>query len=204
MINFREMVGRFQSDEDASASIELVLVTPIIAWALLSTIVYFDAFRAETRNARAGLTIADMFSREVNTPVAIGANYIDAAQSLLRTLVETDPNPSIRVTSYSWDGPNNRYVVRWSQDRGMGQVLTTADLDLIKDRLPIMANGATSILVETSTEYRAPFALGIAPFTNNNLGPIEMTTFTVISPRFRPAVCFDPTPANPSNGDEIC
>lgn len=204
MIHLFNRIRRFHHDKDASASIELVLVTPIIAWALLSTLVYFDAFRAETRSARAGLTIADMFSREVNTPVAVGSNYIDAAQALLRTLVESDPTPGLRVTSYSWDEPNNRYVVRWSQSRDLGAALTNADLAAMTDRLPLLANGATALLVETTTDYEAPFALGIAPFTNNNLGPVEFSTFTVISPRFRPAVCFDPTPLDPSSGDELC
>lgn len=47
-----DLIKRFRDNEDGSAAIELVLVTPIITWALLSTIVYFDAFRAETRSAR--------------------------------------------------------------------------------------------------------------------------------------------------------
>jgi Flp pilus assembly pilin Flp len=199
-----DLIKRFRDNEDGSAAIELVLVTPIITWALLSTIVYFDAFRAETRSARAGLTIADMFSREASAPVAIGAGYVDAAQALLGTLVEFDPAPALRVTSYAWDAAANRYVLRWSESRGMGQALTDVDLALMTDRLPLLADGATSLLVETSAAYRAPFSLGIAPFTNNTLGPVEMTTFTVISPRFVLAICFDPTPLIPTNGDEIC
>lgn len=201
MMKLARFADTFRKDEDGSASIELVLVTPIIAWALLSTLVYFDAFRADTRSERAGLTIADMFSRE-QTPV--NAAYMDGARALLRTLVESDPNPQLRVTSYSYDQPSDTYIVRWSQNRGMGMNLTTADLALMRGRLPILANGATSLLIETRAEYRAPFALGIAPFTDNNLGTVEFTTFTVIAPRFAPSICFDPTPANPSNGDELC
>ena len=199
-----DLIKRFRDNEDGSAAIELVLVTAIITWALLSTIVYFDAFRAETRSARAGLTIADMFSREASAPVAIGAGYVDAAQALLGTLVEFDPAPALRVTSYAWDAAANRYVLRWSESRSMGQALTDVDLALMTDRLPLLADGATSLLVETSAAYRAPFSLGIAHFTNNTLGPVEMMTFTVISPRFVPAICFDPTHLIPTNGDEIC
>ena len=204
MTRMKDLIHGFWRDEDGTAAIELVLVTPIITWVLLSTLVYFDAFRAETRSARAGLTIADMFSREVNTPAAVDAAYIDAAQALLATLVESDTDPGLRVTSYSWDAAANRYVVRWSESRGIGQALSTADLALMTGRLPLLADGATSVLVETNAIYRAPFGLGISPFTNGNLGPVEMTTFTVISPRFMPAVCFDPTPEDASNGDEIC
>lgn len=201
MKNIIRLARTFRRDGDGSASIELVLVTPIIAWALLSTLVYFDAFRADTRSERAGLTISDMFSRE-QTPVTTA--YMDGAQALLRTLVESDPNPQLRVTSYTYDQPTDTYIVRWSRNRGMANDLNTADLALIRDRLPILATGATSLLVETSIQYRAPFALGIAPFTNNRLGPVEFTTFTVIAPRFVPSICFDPTPANPTNGDELC
>lgn len=197
-------IRRFCHKQDGSASIELVLVTPIIVWAMLSTLVYFDAFRAETRSARAGLTIADMFSRETNKPAQISSSYIDAAHDLLRTLGESDPNPGLRVTSYTYDGDDDRYVVRWSQNRNLGPNLTTAELVFIRDQLPIMADGDTSILVETRIDYTAPFSLGIAPFTNNTLGPVEFPTFTVISPRLVPAICYDPTPSDPKNGDEIC
>ncbi len=201
MKNLTRFTKRFCEDNDGSASIELVLVTPIIAWALLSTLVYFDAFRADTRSERAGLTIADMFSRE---QIAVNSAYMDGAQALLRTLVESDPNPQLRVTSYTYDQPTDTYMVRWSRHRGMTANLTNGDLALMRDRLPILANGATSLLVETRAEYRAPFALGIAPFANTRLDPVEFTTFTVISPRFAPSICFDPTPANPTSGDELC
>jgi Flp pilus assembly protein TadG len=186
---------RFRDDDDGSASIELVLVTPIIVWALLSTLVYFDAFRADTRSTRAGLTIADMFSRELNP---VDATYITGAQSLLRTLAESDPNPGLRVTTYMFDAPNDRYLVQWSENRNMGPNLTNDELQNMRHRLPIMANGHRSLLVETRVNYTAPFSLGIPPFANTQLGGVDFNTFTVITPRFVPSVCYDPDPANPA------
>jgi Flp pilus assembly protein TadG len=191
----------FKTSQNGSVSIELCLMVPIMLWALLSTFVYFDAYRAEAKSNRAGLTIADMISRERDS---VDSGYITAARSLLRALSETGTDPRIRVTTYSWDDTSKRYEVEWSQHRGMTEELTTAMLVGMENRLPIMADGARSILVETEVDYVAPFSMGIGPFSDTNLNPIVLRTFTVISPRFMPTVCYDPTPANPTNGDALC
>ncbi|WP_019955617.1 TadE/TadG family type IV pilus assembly protein [Yoonia vestfoldensis] len=191
----------FKTNQSGNGPIELCLVVPIMIWALLSTFVYFDAYRAEAKSNRAGLTVADMISREKSS---VDATYITAMQSLLRVLSETSTMPRIRVTAYSWDQPGGRYVVRWSHNRGFGDNLDTAKLLPLVNQLPIMADGARSILVETEVDYVAPFSMGIGPFSDTNLNPIALRTFTVISPRFMPAVCYDPTLANPTSGDELC
>lgn len=191
----------FKTDQTGSVSVELCLVTPIMVWALLSTFVYFDAYRAEAMSNRAGLTIADMISRE---RASVDASYITAMQSLMRTLSESSTDPRIRVTAYRWNNTDRRYEVQWSHHRGMTQSLTTATLAGMVNRLPIMADNARSLLIETEVDYVAPFSMGIGPFSDTNMNPIPLRTFTVISPRFMPSVCYDPTLANPTSGDELC
>lgn len=191
----------FKTNQTGSVSVELCLVTPIMVWALLSTFVYFDAYRADAMSNRAGLTVADMISRE---RASVDANYITAMQSVLRTLSESGTDPRIRVTSYRWNNEANLYEVMWSRHRGMTEELTTAMLNGMVNRLPIMADNARSLLIEAEVDYVAPFSMGIGPFSDTNMNPIALRTFTVISPRFMPSVCYDPTPANPSSGDELC
>lgn len=188
----------FVADQDGSMSIELLLVTPILLWALLSTFVYFDLFRTEANSHRAALTIADMFSRE---QTAVDTDYLDGGSRLLETLTFSDDTPDYRITVYRYQGGDDTYRVVWSQDRGMGGVLDDDDLVTFDNQglLPLLASGDRAILVQTRVEYSAPFSIGLGVFTSTNLDDQTFTTFTVIRPRFQPSLCWDPEPENPAN-----
>lgn len=196
----RNWIQDFRDDEDGSMAVELLLVTPIIVWALLSTLVYFDLFRVESNSNRAALTIADMFSREST----VDDDFVDGARDVLRALTYEEANPDLRVTSYSYDETRDRYARVWTEQRGFGRGIRNSDLASLKSagRLPVMANGDRAILVETRTQYDAPFSIGLGPFTGTNLDDVTFTTFVVI--RARPGrLCFDNTPGNPDDA-EIC
>lgn len=202
MMLLRTYLKRFRDEEDGVIAIELLLAVPILVWALLSTLVYFDAFRMEAINTRAGLTLADMISRE---QVSVDENYIDSMQEVLRSLTSSPAASDIRVTVYRYRASDDTYRLVWSENRGMdGGELSNSDLENLRDRLPVMANDGRAILVETRNSYRAPFKTGMGLFFGTNLGDFDFQTFTVISPRFLTTICFDPTPALPSNGDEVC
>lgn len=201
MTRLASYLRRFREDEDGVIAIELLLVVPMLVWALLSTLVYFDAYRTESINSRAGLTLADMISRE---QVPVDADYIDAMREVLRALTIADANPDIRITVFRYRKIDDTYHVVWSEDRGLGTALDKIALDALKNRLPIMADGSRSLLIETRTQYSAPFSIGLGPFTGTNLEDITFDSFTVITPRFLSTICFDPTPGLPSSGDEIC
>lgn len=201
MTGLATYLRRFRDDEDGVIAIELLLVVPMLVWALLSTLVYFDAYRTESINSRAGLTLADMISRE---QVPVDANYIDAMREVLRALTLADANPDIRITVFRYREIDDTYHVVWSEGRGIGTALDKIALDALKNRLPIMADGSRSLLIETRTQYSAPFSIGLGPFTGTNLNDITFDSFTVITPRFLSTICFEPTPGLPSSGDEIC
>lgn len=194
---------RFMDDEDGVVAVELLLVIPMLVWALLSTLVYFDAYQNEAISTRAGLTLADAISRERN---AVDQTYVTNMRNLLRVLTRVDPDPAIRVTVYRYRETNDRYDVVWSVDENgdMGGVLTSVDLQNMRNRLPIMADGDRAILVETRTAYSAPFSVGMGPFFGAGLQNVEFNSLTVITPRFMETICFDPTPILPANGDEMC
>lgn len=198
MTSFGKLLRRFKNDDAGSMSIELVLVTPIIVWVLLSTFVYFDAFRVEANVNRASTTLAEMFSRET---VPITGNYLDGAREVLRTLTYEESAPDYRVTVYRYNTGNGRYLRVWSRHRGMGAALTWAEVRALgeADRLPVMNGVDHNILVETRVEYDAPFRIGLGPFTGTDLDDLTFQTFTVIRPR-QSQLCFDTAPDDPDSG----
>ena len=86
-------VGAFKKSDEGSVAIETMLMVPIMAWAMLATLTFFDAYRNEAIAYKAGLTIADMISREAD---AIDDDYIDGARELLTFLASDDPQPDLR------------------------------------------------------------------------------------------------------------
>ncbi len=199
MTRFLHILKRFREDEEGTVAIELVLVVPVLVWVLLSTLVYFDVYRAEAISNRAALTMADMVSREQD---AINGPYLTGMRELLQVLAETDEQPGFRLTVFTYDQPTDQYSRIWSRRRDWpGGNLTNAALRALSAQLPIMATGDRAILLETRMQYSAPFSVGISPFGGPNFDGFEFETFTVISPRFINRLCFDTDPA--SNADAL-
>ncbi|WP_394178113.1 TadE/TadG family type IV pilus assembly protein [Yoonia maritima] len=201
-MTIKEFLSNFRNDETGVASVELILAIPLLVWALLSTYVYFDAFKHESLSTRANLTIADMFSREG----VVDDAYFNGTFKLFERLIPKNEEPSLRVTSYYFDQgdpdveTDDQYVLIWSKERGDDYVPhTQPSLDNVSHKLPIMAHGDTSILVETHVPYTAPFTIGIGPFVPTDLEGIEFENFTPIRARFEGEVCFDN-----GGGNETC
>ncbi|MCK0097645.1 hypothetical protein MWU60_18880 [Yoonia sp. F2084L] len=200
MIRLAECARRFRDEEDGSMAIELVLVTPIIVWVVLSTYVYFDIFRVESNANRASLVVAEMLSRE-ETPIT--KTYMDSALEVLEVLTYEEVAPDLRVTVYEYSSDDTSYRVVWSDVRpvdGLDELKNT-DLLKIKDRLPKMNTIDHAILVETFVDYNAPFSVGLGPMPGTNLDSIKFDTFTVIRPRIG-RLCFDPN--TNVDSDELC
>lgn len=191
-----DKIRSFKNDERGVASVELMLSVPILVWALLSTYVYFQAFRAESISTRAGLTIADMYSREATVDDA----FVKGSFELLKTLsaAAMTGTPSLRVTSFSFNNNNNKdssddtVKFIWSEVRGDAYIAhTNATLNAFIENIPIMDNGQKAILVETASNYSAPFSIGIGPFIPTDLDDVKFNTFTVIRPRFAVKICYE-------------
>jgi len=182
--------ARLRRDEDGATSVEFVMMAPLLAWAFLSTVTYFHAYRSEAISQKASLTIADMVSREADF---ITPEYIDNARELLRFLTIEDSNPDLRITAIKYNGNSKKYRRVWSQERGPRSGLSHEAVNGLADRLPVMVHGERAILVETWTEYEAPRNVGLNDF--------DMETFTVVSPRFVDRICFSasPTAADPQS-----
>lgn len=177
-------VGQWRRDETGSISVETIMMVPLMVLVLMSTLVYFDAFRAQSAVNRTGLTLADTVSRETGyfTP-----EYLTGLRGLQKFLTTNDASPDLRLTVISWDEDQQRYEVRWSRKRGGHAKLSTADLNSLKDQLPIMADNTRAIIVETWSDYSPPAGFGLTDF--------EFGTFTVVSPRYSQAkVCWNSDP----------
>ncbi len=183
---------KWRNDEDGSVAVETLLMVPLLSWAFLSTLVYFDAYRTEAIAEKAGLTIADMLSRESGY---VNGAYLDGTRDLLEFLTLHDDSPELRVTVFYYHvhgNGNEHFHRRWSRTRNSTKpTLTTADIRALGSRLPPLSDGERAILVETWTEYDPPYE----PVLATSLNSFEMETFTVISPRFTSSLCWnnDPT-----------
>lgn len=188
-------VWRFRADEAATVTVEFMMMLPIIVWAFVSTVQFFDAYRAEMLSNKAALTVADMYSRETGY---IDGNYLNGTRDLLRYLTLAEDNPDYRVTLFYWREDRNQYWVRWSRNRGSQVNHTHDSLNAMSSQLPILADEERAILVETWTDYTPQYGNGMGYMVGTGLDPIEFKTFVVISPRFATTICWNNTPDDPS------
>ncbi|MFA5538090.1 MAG: TadE/TadG family type IV pilus assembly protein [Gemmobacter sp.] len=170
----------FLRDGRGVVSTETILVLPILIWAYLAMFVFWEAFRAVNTNAKASHTIADMISRESTVTVA----DITGMGMIHRYLSNTPEDTSIRVTSVQYRAQGNSYRVLWSRHSNKyGEPLTNAKLKDIEDRLPVMSDGDSVVILESWRDYRPAFAMGLEPMT--------ISHFVLTRPRFDTAVCLN-------------
>ncbi|MGR3700914.1 MAG: TadE/TadG family type IV pilus assembly protein [Paracoccaceae bacterium] len=170
----------FARDGRGSLTVEAVVMFPMLFWAMLSMLVFFDAYRQSSLNVKAAFTIGDMISREVDP---INAAYLDGAVRLFDELARTATPPRMRVTVIYYNAAQNKYYRDWSDQRGGVPVLTNADLVAMQNKLPVVPNNERLILVETWSDYSPPFNVGI--------DRQDLYNFVFTRPRFAPQVKFE-------------
>ncbi|MFT5630640.1 MAG: hypothetical protein ACI82I_001896 [Gammaproteobacteria bacterium] len=186
-----QRVWRFRAEDAATVTIEFVLMAPIMVWGFLSTLQFFDAYRAELISTKAALTIADMYSRETGL---VNSNYLSGTRDLLKYLTLAETSPDYRVTVFFWREDQQKYRISWSRNRGSHINHTTTTLNDISSNLPILSDRERAILVETWTDYAPKYGGGIGYMVGTGLDPVEFSTRVVISPRFATSVCFNNNP----------
>lgn len=149
----------FVADTEGTVSAEAAIVFPFIMWAFLSLFVFFDAYQQKALNLKAANTIADMLSRETEN---INSNYIDNAQELFEIMTRNNSSTAIRISVVKWADRHDNYRVVWSKTRGNGHTtLSHSDITDWEAKLPIVPNQERIVLVETWSQYRAPFRVGM-------------------------------------------
>lgn len=117
-MNYRPLVTRlmrpltqFRADIRGSVSVELVVVLPILIFAYVASLVFFDAFRARKDAQAAALTVADLLSRNTE---AVSTAYMDGLNEVYDFLTSGDQETRLRMSSVMWDQVANEPQVMWS------------------------------------------------------------------------------------------
>jgi len=175
-------IRKFLTGTRGSMTVEAALILPLLFWALLATLVFFDAFRQQNIAMKASYTLSDMISRETDS---LTPDDIDGLNGVFDYLTFSNHPSWIRVTSIRWDQNDNRFEVNWSHATKDHDALTTATLQDRKEIIPAMAVGDSVVLLETYMIYEPIFRVGLdASWTANAV---------VTRPRFASQVVFDPT-----------
>jgi hypothetical protein len=148
-------------------------------WSYAGMFVYWDAYKSINIVQKAAYTVTDLITRQQGQ---VDDNFIDGMRKTMDYMIQTSEATRMRVTSFRWNGPNNRYEVIWSRSPNSAlSRLTTSSLANLAARLPTMSDGDSAVLVEADVRYTPPTRFGLE--TTN----IEQ--FVVSRPRYLPKVC---------------
>ena len=178
----------FSRHEDASISIEAVLVLPFLLWAFAAMYSFFDVYHARSLAMKGNYAVADLLSRETNP---IDMDYLRGTEDIFQYITRSGTSSWIRVTPVRCrrrcDDPARRQLRRdWSRATDGHHRLTNTEVNRdYRDVVPMIARGERVIMVETFTNYTPPLnpkLTGIFPRKINDL--------TMTRPRFGPQLCW--------------
>jgi len=186
MLTFlKSQAKRLRTSERGSASIEMVLMVPLLVFVIVATVVYFEGFRSKYQLQKTTATIADTLSRELTT---IDSDYLDGIDQLFEVLTPGLADRGMRVTAVRYDATNDSHHVVWSEIRGeFNEVYQDDDLIDIKDKFPLMADIERYIIVETA----AAFSSNLDRYFGGVLGRVVFYDWVPISPRFAGRLCYE-------------
>lgn len=200
-MHVRTHLRRFARDEDASLSVELILILPLLIWGFLTVYTVFDVFRARNLALKGNYAISDLLSRETNS---LDMTYLNGVRSVFNYLTQGDSATWVRVTQMYCNADcgsadNRVLVVDWSQATNGQAVYDSQDVNTgLRDDVPLIAFGDRIVMVETSMNYTAPFippmlkTVATANYASG-WGFVKNNTFvdTVFTePRFGPQLCW--------------
>lgn len=205
VISPRHALRRFVKDEDASLSVELVLILPLLIWGFLTVITVFDVFRARNLALKGNYAISDLLSRENN---AIDSAYLTGVDKIYSYLTQGGDSTWVRVTSVvcvADCGSNEDRVLNmvWSRATDAQPAYTQTQMrNTLGPIIPLLPSNQYAFVVETSVDYTPPFippTLGAyiddrdGQTKQMSWGIMRNNTFrdtVVTEPRFGPQLCF--------------
>ncbi len=178
---------RFHTDDEASLSVEAVLVLPILLWGFLATFTFFDVYRAKNLALKGNYAISDVLSRETNM---IDMDYLTGAEHLFQFLTQSDTSSWLRVTVVTCTddcAENNRTLeADWSRATDGQPTFSSQDImEHYEPIIPWIAQGERVIIVETSMQYDPPFSEALT-----GIGERTFTDIVMTRPRFAPQLCW--------------
>ncbi|MEM6385098.1 MAG: hypothetical protein AAF718_02560 [Pseudomonadota bacterium] len=180
------IIQRALRDERGSFSVEAILMFPLLIWAYFGMYAFFEGFREGNINLKATYTIADVLSRETEE---INMTYLNNMNTIYEWLSLTDDSTQMRVSVVIWNEDEQKHELYWSRGVNgkddMEEVLVPYN---ITPHVPIMADQASAIVVETWVDYK-PIMLptrdsGIFELLGLGWSDTEVYNLVVVSPRF--------------------
>jgi hypothetical protein len=128
---------------------------------------------------KASYTVTDLITRQQGS---VNDSFVNGMRQTMDYMIQTEGATKMRVTSFRWSEPRNRYEVIWSRSpNGAYAQLTTSSLANLAAGLPLMTDGDSAVLVEANVDYTPPTRFGLSAST------IEQ--FVVSRPRYLPKIC---------------
>ena len=170
----------FAEDARGSVTVEVVILLPLLYWTYCAMFVFFDAYRQTSINQKAAYTVSDMLSRETDP---IDGNYLSNVQRMYEFLTRSHTDPKIRISVVRYRDSTKKFTVEWSKTRGGKSQLDDNAVQNWNDKLPAILDNERIIVVESWTDYVAPFNIGLAD--------TPISTFVFTKPRFAPQLLWE-------------
>ncbi|MEL6700331.1 MAG: hypothetical protein AAFO58_01430, partial [Pseudomonadota bacterium] len=148
------LLRRFVRDSEGVASVETILLLPLLMWAYVSTFVFFDAYRVQTDGLRVAYSVSDSIGRQEN---GVNQTFMNSMERMTNFLTKSPNGITLRTTIVCWSNNHSKYRVAWSNVTGAKTTIlphTHHTLHAQADRLPVVPFGDQLILVEMFLDYR--------------------------------------------------
>lgn len=194
MTRLRQSLRAFSRDERGVLLVEFLFLVPMMIWAFIALVVYWDVFRTINVSQKAAYSISDLMSRQVIVKQA----FLDGMDDILAFLTPGASASRLRITSLRFDaGPTNattddKYVLVFSHSSSTSiPKYTQTSIQPLKTMIPILDNTESVIIVETWVDYAPDFDIGVLNMAPGLAGQ-TFTQFIVTKPRTK-EVCLDGT-----------
>lgn len=194
MTRLRQSLRAFSRDERGVLLVEFLFLVPMMIWAFIALVVYWDVFRTINVSQKAAYSISDLMSRQVIVKQA----FLDGMDDILAFLTPGASASRLRITSLRFDaGPTNattddKYVLVFSHSSSSSiPKYTQTTIQPLKTMIPILDNTESVIIVETWVDYAPDFDIGVLNMAPGLAGQ-TFTQFIVTKPRTK-EVCLDGT-----------
>lgn len=105
--------SRFRDDTSGAVSVETMIILPLLLWALVATVVFFDAFRTRHQAQTAALTVADIISRWTDER-ELTTDYLEGMNDVFDFLANSRQPTRLRISAVIWESGPQRNLVQWS------------------------------------------------------------------------------------------
>ncbi len=182
------VVREFLRREEATLSIEALLVLPFLLWAFAAMYAFFDVYHTRSLAMKGNYAVADLLSRETNS---IDMTYLHGIEEVFAYLTKGSDDAWIRVSSVRCqrrcDDEDRRVLRRdWSRATDGRHRLTNHDINSdYRDVIPMIPAGDRLILVETQLQYEPAISPGLTGVRARGIYDLSVTR-----PRFAPQLCW--------------